>query len=170
MVLEGTMKKTDAIEQVINFFFSKTNSNAQSEANIMLNFFLNTLRMKAPTLPPDHCQALYNVYVEPNTNIWEEDFNQDPKAVEALNKILTRKNLPLVNVSTPDTVIPTTPEQEVKINQIVEKFNKGEFVPMKKDLETFLKTNSWGDFIYDAEHKMGLSHSSILRLIGKSSL
>lgn len=159
------MTKLTALSKIVKYFFSSTNSNAQNEAEIMLNFVTNELKLKAPTLPEDHCQALMDVYIEPSFNMWEDDFNKDPKAVAALNKILSRKNKPLVEITQS-----VEPELEVKIDQIVKLFEKSDFTNMRKDLQSFLKTNSLGDFIYDAEHKMGMSHANILRLIRNASL
>lgn len=86
------MFKKDALEQIKKHFFSETNKNSAAEAELMLKFFTDVLKMKPPTLPEDHCQALTSIYIDGHSyNQWEEDFMKDEKATRELFKIQARK-------------------------------------------------------------------------------
>lgn len=55
--------------------------------------FLEELGMAPPCLPEDHCQAIMQIYYDGYSFYkWEEDFQKDPKVVEALERILNRKS------------------------------------------------------------------------------
>ena len=85
------MKKQEALNKIKNHFFSSTNAKADLESELMLNFFTQELKLSPPPLSGDFAQALMDVYIDPNFNMWEDDFMKDPKLVQALNKIQSRK-------------------------------------------------------------------------------
>jgi len=52
---------------------------------------IESLGMKPPCLPENHCQAIMDVYYAGYTfNKWEEDFEKDDKLVKALERRLKR--------------------------------------------------------------------------------
>jgi len=78
------------IEQVIHA--DKDNSDVQTKAENMLNS-LEQAGMMPPCLPENHCQAIMQIYYGGYSFYkWEEDFQKDPKVVEALERILNRKS------------------------------------------------------------------------------
>lgn len=90
------MKKADAIKALIPKVVPKTHiiSQAEYESGLYhdmavrhLEFLETELGMRPPRLPEMHCQAIMDVYYGGYTfNMWEEDFEKDPKIVEALEK------------------------------------------------------------------------------------
>lgn len=47
---------------------------------------LETLGMKPPCLPDKYCQALLDVYIDPDFNQWEERVEEDVRVMERVKK------------------------------------------------------------------------------------
>lgn len=85
------MKRSEMKELITGLFkIAEKYPNEMNAENLLS--WLDEKGMRPPRLPEDHCQALLSVYYAGYTLYqWEEDFEKDPKAVEALNKRLARK-------------------------------------------------------------------------------
>jgi hypothetical protein len=59
------------------------------EADLLLRF-IEKAGMKPPCVDGDKCQALMHVYIDPSFNMWDEDFEKDPKLVAAYERRMNR--------------------------------------------------------------------------------
>jgi len=89
------MKRSKMVEQLCEPITVEGLGNLHllpAEADAILGL-LEQLGMKPPTLPEDHCQAILQIYYGNYTfNQWEEDFDKDTKAVDALQRRLSKKS------------------------------------------------------------------------------
>lgn len=78
----------DTLADVLTRLTKLNRGNSKHRAKSILKA-LEELGMKPPALQGDHGQAVIAVYIYPDFNMWEEDFNKDPKLVEALRRYRT---------------------------------------------------------------------------------
>ncbi len=84
------MKREQMVLIIAECLVEPHSDSAETEADYILKR-LEKLGMGPPCLDHDKCQVLHQIYIDPHFNIWDEDFEANPKLVEALKKRLGRK-------------------------------------------------------------------------------
>lgn len=81
------MKRLEAKIEIAKLLTGKT-SVISVDLNKAEEFLtkLETLGMKPPCLPDKYCQALIDVYIDPDFNQWEEKVEEDVRVMERVKK------------------------------------------------------------------------------------
>jgi hypothetical protein len=95
-------------------------------ADKLMTFLEEILGMKPPSLPSDHCQVLTQIYMGPDYNQWEEDFDRDAQAVERLKKRIELNNM-------------TPAERLAHFDAARKKFNEERQIQIKKGTKELVK-------------------------------
>jgi hypothetical protein len=74
------MKRSEFYKKVLKNKFNTVFTTKEQVENALEVF--ESLGMRPPCLPDKYCQALLDVYIDPNLNQWEEEVVKDQKVME----------------------------------------------------------------------------------------